>query len=291
MRWLSRGAKTGKRARNPRDRAAALARERAMALRLRPLTRAGAVAGVLAAVVGGPYWAWQSGWAAAIAEDAAAAALRASAAAGLSVQEVLLEGRANTPRDELIAAVAVKRGDALLGFDIAAMRRRIERVPWVHTAIVERRLPDMLYIRIVERVPMALWQRDGRLKLVDRDGVVLADDDLGRYRSLLLVIGDDAPQQVPQLLRVLASQPELARRVVAATRIAGRRWNLRFDTGIDVRLPEGDPTAAWLRLADYERQHKLLQRGVTTIDLRLPDRLIVRTRDDVRAQRKGGKDA
>jgi len=288
---MSGGAKPGKRPRNQRDRAAALARERAMALRLRPLMRAGVATAVLAAAVGGPFWLWQSGWAAHLADRGLDAALGATAGLGLSVQEVLLEGRANTSRDELMAAVAVKRGEPLLGFDIAAMRGRLEQVPWVHTAIVERRLPDMLYIRIVERVPMALWQRDGKLMLVDRDGVVLADDDLGRYRNLLLVIGEDAPREVPLLLRVLASQPAMARRVVAATRIGARRWNLRLDTGIDVSLPEGDPTAAWSRLADYERQHKLTQRGVTMIDLRLPDRLIVRTKEDLRAQRKGGKDA
>ncbi|MGE0747610.1 MAG: cell division protein FtsQ/DivIB [Rhodospirillales bacterium] len=291
MRWMSGGAKPGARSRNKRDRAAALARERAMALRLRPLMRAGAAAGVLAAAIGGPFWLWQSGWAAHLADHGMEVALGATAGLGLSVQEVLLEGRANTARDELMAAVAVKRGEPLLGFDIGAMRRRIEAVPWVHTAIVERRLPDMLYIRIVERVPMALWQRDGRLMLVDRDGMVLADDNLGRYRNLLLVIGEDAPREVPRLLRVLATQPAMQKRVVAATRIGARRWNLRLDNGVDVSLPEGDPFVAWTRLAEYERQHKLSERGITAIDLRLPDRVTVRPRDEVRGQRKGGKDA
>jgi cell division protein FtsQ len=74
------------------------------------------------------------------------------------------------------------------------------------------------------------------------------------------------------------TQPELMVRVRAAVRVGGRRWNLRLDNGIDVRLPEDDPEQAWARLAEYERRHRILARDVRVLDLRLPDRLIVRKR-------------
>jgi cell division protein FtsQ len=64
--------------------------------------------------------------------------------------------------------------------------------------------------------------------------------------------------------------------VRAAVRVGGRRWNLRLAGGIDVQLPEQDPSSAWLRLAQYQRSHSVLSRDVTVVDLRLPDRLIVR---------------
>jgi cell division protein FtsQ len=47
-----------------------------------------------------------------------------------------------------------------------------------------------------------------------------------------------------------------------------------------VRLPEADPAAAWAQLARIERQQGLLSRDVLVIDLRLPDRLVVRTDPD-----------
>ena len=62
-----------------------------------------------------------------------------------------------------------------------------------------------------------------------------------------------------------------------AVRVGGRRWNLRFHGGTDVRLPETGAAEAWAQFARIERQHGVLQRDVDSIDLRLPDRLVVRT--------------
>ena len=51
-----------------------------------------------------------------------------------------------------------------------------------------------------------------------------------------------------------------------------------MDNGIDIRLPETDAFIAWDRLAKYEAQHKLLERDIGSIDLRLPDRVVVKVR-------------
>ena len=75
---------------------------------------------------------------------------------------------------------------------------------------------------------------------------------------------------------MLASEPELAARVTAAIRVGGRRWNLRIDDIIDVLLPEESAETAWSRLAELERANALLKRDVQTVDLRLPDRLVLR---------------
>ncbi len=64
--------------------------------------------------------------------------------------------------------------------------------------------------------------------------------------------------------------------VEAAVRVGGRRWNLRLKGDIDVRLPEDDAAGAWTRLAEYEKTHQVLERDVRILDLRLPDRLIIR---------------
>jgi cell division protein FtsQ len=74
---------------------------------------------------------------------------------------------------------------------------------------------------------------------------------------------------------MLQSQPELRRRVTAAIRIGGRRWNLRIDNGIDVKLPEENSAAAWAELARLERDFGILGRDLTVIDLRLPNQLQV----------------
>src|SRR5262249_43803389 len=46
--------------------------------------------------------------------------------------------------------------------------------------------------------------------------------------------------------------------------------------GVDAKLPADSPDAAWSLLAKLEREQHLLARDITVIDLRLPDRLVVK---------------
>ena len=155
---------------------------------------------------------------------------------------------------------------------------RLEEIGWIASARVERHLPDTIRVSIVERVPVAIWQRKGDFVLVDASGVVIGRDGIDRYRGLKVVVGDDAPEHAQALMDILSEHPALMARVKAAVRSGGRRWNLRMDNGIDIRLPETDAFIAWDRLAKYEAQHKLLARDIGSIDLRLPDRVVVKVK-------------
>ncbi|HEX9792026.1 MAG TPA: FtsQ-type POTRA domain-containing protein [Kiloniellales bacterium] len=201
----------------------------------------------------------------------------ASASAGLNVQDVLVEGRARTQREAILATLGLSRGTPILSFDPHAAKERLETLPWVHEATVERRLPDTVYLRLSEREPLALWQYEGKLAVIDRTGQVIAGAPAAAFATLPVVVGEDAPRTAEALLRVLDSEPELRVRVAAAIRVQGRRWNIRLHDGIDIRLPESNAAAAWAELARLQREHEVLQRDVVTIDLRLPDRLVVRT--------------
>jgi len=242
--------------------------------------RISAVIGFFGIALGGPTWLWRSGWVADSWREARVSAVSVSADIGLTVKEVLLEGRIHAPRAGILKALGLKVGDPIMGFGLAMVRDRIEALPWIQSAAVERRLPGVVRVRIVEREPIALWQRKGVLSLVGRDGVPITNRKLGRFRDLLVIVGKDAPRHATNLLVLLASEPALRKRVRAAVRVGARRWNLRLDNGIEVRLPEDEVAAAWARLAELDRRHGLLGNDIDTIDLRIPDRLIVRTKTD-----------
>ncbi len=131
---------------------------------------------------------------------------------------------------------------------------------------------------------MAVWQLDGRLSVIDETGSVVPGAEPRDFAHLMLVVGADAPEHSATLLELLDSEPELKGRVSAAVRVGGRRWNLLFDGGIEVRLPEENAETAWAELARIQREHGVLERDVATIDLRLPDRLVVRTLPDARPE-------
>jgi len=205
---------------------------------------------------------------------------RLTAGTGLLVREIVIEGRSLTPEGMLRAALGVSRGDKLLGFSLEAARSRIERLTWVQHATVERRLPGTIVVQITERRPYAVWQTGGRFVLIDRAGQIVADQDpvkdAAAFAVLPLVVGPGAPEYAAVLLDELASRPELRARVVAAIRVGERRWNLRLSNGADVLLPEGAEAPAMTRLMELHTTQALLDRPLQSLDLRLPDRLVVR---------------
>ena len=166
-------------------------------------------------------------------------------------------------------------GAPILAIDLEAARTRIQALPWVRQASVRRVLPDTIVVEIVERRPLALWQHDKKFALIDEEGQAILRDDVARFSDLMVVVGEDAAPNATALVRMLATEPELMRRVKAAVRVGGRRWNVHLEQGIDVKLPEQDPEAAWRRLADYQRRYGVLDKQVRTVDLRLSDRLTV----------------
>lgn len=195
---------------------------------------------------------------------------------GLEVQQVILEGRRNTPTDMIRAALGVSRGDPMLEFSPEAARTRIETIAWVQHAHVERRLPGTILVRIDERRPFAIWQNNGAFVIIDREGRVVASDGLDQFGPLPLLVGAGADAMGGALYDLLRAQPEVNERVQAMVRIHERRWNLRLHNGTDVLLPEGAEAAAIQRLAELQREARLLDRPLAAIDLRLPDRLVLR---------------
>nr|WP_321983334.1 cell division protein FtsQ/DivIB [uncultured Lichenicoccus sp.] len=202
---------------------------------------------------------------------------------GLHVSEIVVQGRNMQPEASVLAALGVTRGDPLLGFSIEQARRRIDRLAFVEHATVQRRLPGTVLVQLVERRPFAVWQDQGRFVLIDRAGQVVAQQgmngkDAEAFAQLPLVVGAGAPMAAADLVDALDGQPTVRSHVVAAVRVGQRRWNLTLRGGTDVLLPEGEEVPALARLALLEEHLHLLERPLVNIDLRLPDRLLLRVR-------------
>lgn len=238
--------------------------------------------------------AWQlsaNGWMDARMDRLYTSAIDISADAGLRVGDVVLSGRQNADAAEILAALDIERDAPILAVDMDTARLRLESMGWIQSAEIARRLPDVIFVRIVERQPLALWQHGGRIALVDRFGETIQRSNLDNFEHLPLVVGDGAPEHAAQLIDLLRTFPIVSQTIEAAVRVSKRRWNLRLRNGIDVRLPEQNISAALTRLEGFQREHALLDRNVVAVDLRLPDRLIVRVgRESSPRPKPEGKD-
>jgi cell division protein FtsQ len=240
------------------------------------MLRLGAVACAAAGVLAVAGYAVGSGWAGARIAATGEGLIGIAAGSGFEVRNVLVEGRDQTAAADILAALRAERGTPLLAVDVAAAKARLEKLPWIQSAMVERRLPDTLHVRVEERRPYALWQLGRRLSVIDRDGTVIVKDNVARFADRPLVVGEGAELRAWEVLDVIVEDPDLKSRVEAAVLVAGRRWNLRLKGGIEVRLPEEGMAEACQRLARMIRDEALLSRAVSVVDLRQSDRAILR---------------
>ena len=197
-------------------------------------------------------------------------------AAGLTVQHIFVTGRGETSKAQVLSTIGLQSGQSILEFDPRAARRRLQDLSWVKTAQVERRLPDTIIVRLKERKALALWQHNSRHALIDISGKIITRRNLDRFAHLPIVVGRRAPGTAAQLIEMLSRKPALFAQVQAAVLVGGRRWDIRLKNGIKVYLPEVETFAAWVRLAQLEAENRIFDRDVAAIDLRLPDRLVVR---------------
>ena len=202
----------------------------------------------------------------------------ASAEAGFTVDNILVEGRNYTDPTVLLAIVNVQKGDPLFSFNPQDAQDLIAQIGWVENVQVERRWPDTIYIGLTERTPMVLWQSDKRLKLLDSNGEVIVTDNLQRFAELVMISGSGAPEHAKALMGDLSAEPEILKHIETAKRVGQRRWDLRTKNGVEIQLPEEDVGLALRRLAGAQEEDGLLDKDIVSIDMREPDRISVRTK-------------
>ena len=203
--------------------------------------------------------------------------LEVTANKGFTVKNILVEGRKYTNAQTLKAIIDVDKGDALLGFDPENTQETLSRLSWVKEVRVERRFPDTIYVELTERVPMALWQRNKRLSLIDTEGVVLTDHDLEPFQDFVVVIGDEVPKYAPAFVTMLQAEPEVIAKMDAAILKSGRRWDLMLKSGSVVKLPEDNIALAFRRLVAMQAEKQIMDKDIKAIDVRDPTRILVRT--------------
>ena len=263
----------------PRKQAARKAAPQPVAIPVAPRTAWRLILGSVALLGGAAAIVWAV--AAGVPRDATMGVATAASSAGFVVRQVEIEGARNQPRLSIYRELLQGGSDSMLLADLADMRARLVALPWVKDAEIQRRWPDRLHITVIERKPAALWQWQGRIRLIDAEGQVLPAADLAPFAGLPLLVGEEARLQAPAILKIIASRPDLADDVRAALWVGDRRWDVRMKSGETVSLPEGPAAAAsWLRFADLNTQSPLLGRGFIRFDFRIPDKMVVRVETD-----------
>lgn len=196
------------------------------------------------------------------------------------IRHIIIHGQQLTDRDALLDALGTGIGAPFLGFSLEEARQRINNLPFVEHSTIERTWPDTITVTIIERVPVAIWQNQGRFVLINKSGNIISahdieSDDNTVFDKLPLVVGQGANEAATSILDLLLHYPDLQKRIIALVRIGERRWNLVLRNATVIMLPEGPLEAPLNRLSQYQADIQLLDRPLSSVDMRLPDRMVI----------------
>lgn len=197
---------------------------------------------------------------------------------GFEVKRVEVTGINRIDELKVYEITLAQKDRSMALVDIGEVRNDLISNGWIKDARISRRLPDTLVVEIVEREPAAVWQRDGKLSLIDKTGFPLEDIQKEEMPDLPIIVGKKANERVIELTKLLNVAPALSPLVTGATWIGNRRWNLEFSSGETLALPEGEETAAaaLLNFARMDGINRLLGRGIVQFDLRDAERAYLR---------------
>lgn len=204
---------------------------------------------------------------------------------GLAVDNVKISGYRETSEIDILDRLGLDGWTSLLGLDAEEAREKVAELPWVQAASVRKIYPDTIEVVVTERQPFALWQHGREISVIEESGRVIAPFSSERHATLPLVIGLGARDKAAPFIAMVRSHPELASRVKGYIRVAERRWDLRLENGVTVKLPEADERAAIAELLDMDRSNGILSRDVANVDLRLPDRIVVQLSPEAAEER------
>lgn len=202
-----------------------------------------------------------------------------SAGLGFKIDDIVITGRDKTAKQDILNALQLSRETNILNLDLRDLQQKVEQLPWVRHAVVKRRFfPNIIQIDIRERQVQSIWQLDHKFRPIDGEGNVI-EADYTPDHPILLIVGEGAPENITALMKSITDDQNIFQRIKVANYISGRRWNIVLDdveNGITVKLPEKHIDEAWKKLLKLNTTQGLLKRKLTIIDLRFPNKVIVK---------------
>ena len=199
---------------------------------------------------------------------------------GFGIKAVTIAGERELTEPEILGQAGIGPRNSLLFLDVAQVRERLKSLPLIREVSVSKLYPNRLLIEVDERQAFALWQKNGQVQVVSGDGTPIDAMHDDRFIHLPLVVGTGANKKLNDYLALLDAAGELRDRIRAGMLVTERRWTLQMTNGVEVLLPELDPQAALARLVQLQRDFRVLDKDIISLDFRQPGRIVARLTED-----------
>lgn len=194
------------------------------------------------------------------------------------IKKIEFDGNERVREEFLLTTLrkcGLKYNGSILSANVNKSKERLENIPWIKSVIVQRQLPQTVVVRISERIPIAIWQFNRKLYLVDKEGKAMENDGMSDTSHLPIIAGVGAEKEAANLLFCLEKFPKIRKQLVFAIMVGTRRWDLIINKNVRVKLPEVGIIRSLKTLEELPNTDGFLKEDISVIDLRMMDRIIL----------------
>jgi len=149
---------------------------------------------------------------------------------------------------------------------------------WINKINISRTLPNSLNISITEYKPFALMHSGSEKFVIDKDGNKVKITDDSQFEGMIILSGDNANLNIKSLFNIIAINPEISSGLYSATWVGNRRWDIRFENGLLIKLPSDNIDEAWQNLIKIYQSEKIIE-NIRLIDLRIKGKTYLETKN------------
>lgn len=189
---------------------------------------------------------------------------------GAYIKTVSIIGASPKVEKLIKADLGAKEGDSIFSVSTTNMLKNLSKIGWIKDATIHKILPNIIKIKVVERIPIAVYYHNKRYSLIDSDGILI--DEAQTNTRLPIISGDNSNFHVKEILSLLKRFPKI--RVHSLMYVQNRRWNLILENKVTVKLPAKNLEHILGLLSSIVDQPNIEQ-AVTGIDLRVTGNIIV----------------
>ena len=196
------------------------------------------------------------------------------------IKNVIIEGSEKSNISEIENNVTEFKGN-LIGLNFNSIKEIVESSEWVKRASIKKVLPSTLKINVTENDPYAIYFQEGKSFLIDLDGSIITEINLNNYEDdLLFVRGENSPELLEQLIRDISiTFPNLTQTLEEVEFIEKRRWNLKLNNKLLVKLPDEKIQQSLKNLKQLFEEQEVMESNIIEIDLRIQGRAALKVLD------------
>lgn len=199
--------------------------------------------------------------------------------AGFAIKKIEIYGNEQVSNDQILQAMMQNELSDISKYPIVMLSLRqvsnnLKDIKWIEKISIKKQLPDTVIINVKERQASALWQKNNKVWIADKKGVLI-HQNISKYTNLPIIVGQNEEKDIVEVFDIMEANSKLHNQVTSFTKVGNRRWDAKLDNGILVKLPEKAPVKAWKKLAEFDQEKQLLAKNIKYIDMRIEGQLVV----------------